>query len=460
MNPPYIRQEKIDKQDKEHYVKTYFLDRTSDIYTYFMVRALKLLKEGGAAAIISSDKWLEVGYGLKLQERLKPHILAVYGQRMRSFTADVNTVITVLKKDKLPDDHPIQFIYLSRYGSNEVINYKSIPRGKLSPGKWYYLRAPKIFEEKLLPKLNRRLGEFADIKRGFTTGANEFFYMKDITHLYEADYLANPKKFEEWGVKAKTSKELVEQGLIYVENEGGERFVIDRKDVVPIIKSPKEITSYSIGRPKLLCLYTKNPGKFTYKYIEWGVKQGFHKKPTCQSRNPWFKLPDLEPAQILFPMFVMARFFFGFSSDPVVCDNMLYTVYPKYNKTNFWLFINSTIFYLTAELYSLRMGGGALALKVNFYEDMPVPNLKELNVSFPAEKLLKRTPLPYYDEVKQPDRRELDKAVLRALGFPEHELDTLVDELHKAFVWVVEDRLIKAGRPLQGLEEEEYGEDN
>jgi ABC-type dipeptide/oligopeptide/nickel transport system ATPase component len=116
MNPPYIRQEKIDKQDKDHYVQTYFLDRTSDIYAYFMVRALKLLKEGGAAAIISSDKWLEVGYGLKLQERLKPHILAVYGQRMRSFTADVNTVITVLKKDKLPDDHPIQFIYLSRYG--------------------------------------------------------------------------------------------------------------------------------------------------------------------------------------------------------------------------------------------------------------------------------------------------------------------------------------------------------
>jgi hypothetical protein len=460
MNPPYIRQEKIDKQDKEHYVKIYFLDRTSDIYAYFTVRALKLLKDGGAAAIISSDKWLEVGYGLKLQERLKPHILAVYGQRMRSFTADVNTVITVLKKDKLPDDHPIQFIYLSRYGGDEVINHKSIPRGQLSPGKWYYLRAPKIFEEKLLPKLNHRLREFADIKFGIKTGANEFFYMKDITHLYEADYLANPKKFEEWGVKGKTGKELVQQGLIYIENEGGERFVIDRKDVVPIIKSPKEITSYSIGRPKLLCLYTKNPGKFTYKYIEWGVKQGFHKKPTCKSRNPWFKLPDLEPAHLLFPMFLMARFFFGFASQPVICDAALYAVYPEHNKTNFWLYINSSIFYLTVELYGMRMGGGALQLKVNFYEDMPVPNLKELNVSFPVEKLLRRTPLPYYDEVKQPDRRELDKAVLRALGFPEHELDTLVDELHKAFVWVVEDRLIKAGRPLQGLEEEEYGEDN
>jgi hypothetical protein len=139
---------------------------------------------------------------------------------------------------------------------------------------------------------------------------------------------------------------------------------------------------------------------------------------------------------------------------------MFYSCYPKIDKTKLWLYVNSTVFFLTTELHGMRMGGGALALNVEFYEDMPVPNLKELNVSFPAEKLLKRTPLPYYDEVKHPDRRELDKAVLRALGFPEHELDALVDELHKAFVWVVEDRLIKAGRPLQGLEEEEYGEDN
>jgi hypothetical protein len=161
-------------------------------------------------------------------------------------------------------------------------------------------------------------------------------------------------------------------------------------------------------------------------------------------------------------MFLRARLFFGFASEPVICDAALYAVYPKHNKTNFWLYINSIIFYLTVELYGMRMGGGggALQLKVNFYEDMPVPNLKELKVSFPAEELLKRTPLPYYDEVKQSDRRELDKAVLRALGFPEHELDALVGELHKAFVWVVEDRLIKAGRPLRGLEEEEYGEDN
>jgi hypothetical protein len=461
MNPPYVRQEKINPKAKEHYVESYSLERTSDIYAYFMVRALKLLKDGGAAAIISSDKWLEVGYGLKLQERLKPHILAVYGQRMRSFTADVNTVITVLKKDKLPDDHPIQFIYLSKYGGDEVINHKSIPRGQLSPGKWYYLRAPKIFEEKLLPKLNHRLRDFADIKRGFTTGANEFFYMKDITHLYEADYLANPKKFEEWGVKAKTGKELVEQGLIYVENEGGERFVINREDVKPLVRSPKQIRSYVFDKIPTLVLYTRNPGKFTTKYIRWGERQGYNERPTCKARRPWYVIPELESANILLPMSWMSMIYIPYCNEKVLCDARLYAANTENNISprKLWLYLNSTLFYITVELLCRRLGGGATDIKVEDYEMMPIPDFSDININL-GENILRRPPKPYYDEVKEPDRRELDKAVLRALGFPERELDALVDELHKAFVWVVEDRLIKAGRPLQGLEEEEYGEDN
>ncbi|MEM3111374.1 MAG: DNA methyltransferase, partial [Candidatus Caldarchaeum sp.] len=147
MNPPYVRQERIPKNKKEYYVSTYKLDRKTDLYAYFMVRALKLLRTGGVAALITSDKWLETGYGITLQMVLKPHVVAVYGQRMRSFEADINTVITVMKKDNLPDSHPIQFIYLERYGDKPVRNYKSVERGKLKPGKWYYLRAPRFFEE-------------------------------------------------------------------------------------------------------------------------------------------------------------------------------------------------------------------------------------------------------------------------------------------------------------------------
>jgi hypothetical protein len=293
--------------------------------------------------------------------------------------------------------------------------------------------------------------------------------MKDITHLYEADYLANPKKFEEWGVKAKTGKELLEQGLIYIENEGGERFVIDRKDTKPIVRSPEEIRSYRIGQLKTLCLHTKMPGKYTQRYIEEYAKRvitvgdkrtTFAKRPTFKSRKRWYFLPDLTTSKIILIKSFDEVLYQPISDYPVLCDQRAYLFITKLNVEEVWKYLNSTLFFITMELYADRLGGGASDIRVEDYEIMPTPDLSNLSVNFPATKLQSREPLPYYEEVKQTDRRELDRAVLRALGFPEHELDALVDELHKAFVWVVEDRLIKAGRPLRGLEEEEDGEDN
>ncbi|MEM2967413.1 MAG: hypothetical protein QW269_02395, partial [Candidatus Caldarchaeum sp.] len=359
---------------------------------------------------------------------------------------------TIMKKDKLPDSHPIQFIYLERYGDKPVRNYKSVERGKLKPGKWYYLRAPRIFEEVLLPRLTHKLKDFAEIKRGFTTGANEFFYVKDITHLYEADYLANPRKFNEWGVNAKTVEELRKQGLIYIENEGGERFVIDRKDVKPVVRSPKQIRSYMIKDIPTLCIYTSNPGRFTQQYIKWGESKRFHKRPTFRGRRrgrqPWYKLAEFKPAHIFLPMSWDEIGYIPYSEEPIVCDHRLYGLYYS-NPLQAWVFLNSTVFLLACELFCRRLGGGATDIMVRDYEEIPVPDLNSLNVSFDPVVLLSRNPFPYHQEVKESDRRELDRAVLKALGFNEHELDKLVDELHRAFVDVVEDRLIKAGRPLR-----------
>jgi Holliday junction resolvasome RuvABC DNA-binding subunit len=86
---------------------------------------------------------------------------------------------------------------------------------------------------------------------------------------------------------------------------------------------------------------------------------------------------------------------------------------------------------------------------VEDYEEMPVPDLTQININFDAERLFKREPLKYTEEVKQGNRKELDRAVLLALGFPEKEIEQLVEKLHEAFVAVVEDRLIKAKGPAE-----------
>jgi type I restriction-modification system DNA methylase subunit len=80
-NPPYIRQEflgidektrikqMIESENKKIVVgisqdkKKIILDKQSDIYVYFFIHALSLLKQKGMLGFITSNKWLEAGYG-------------------------------------------------------------------------------------------------------------------------------------------------------------------------------------------------------------------------------------------------------------------------------------------------------------------------------------------------------------------------------------------------------------
>ncbi|MDR0534848.1 MAG: Eco57I restriction-modification methylase domain-containing protein [Puniceicoccales bacterium] len=70
-NPPYVRQELI--KDQKPILKRRFPEVFSglaDLYVYFYARAHELLRLGGIAAFISSNKWLRAGYGESLRQHL------------------------------------------------------------------------------------------------------------------------------------------------------------------------------------------------------------------------------------------------------------------------------------------------------------------------------------------------------------------------------------------------------
>lgn len=197
----------------------------------------------------------------------------------RSFKqADVNTVIVLIKRpeNKL-DDFTLRFIAFKK-PFEEVINtnnllaientthpvfdhpdYRLYPKSKkelLTEGvefpeenseldlqhsleslpyignKWggKYLRAPEIYFKILEKGKDKlvRLGDIAEVRRGFTTGANEFFYLKPV---------------------GKTVKEVVEiaeknpQALIRVKNGAGWEGEIEAEFLKPVIKSPRELKS-------------------------------------------------------------------------------------------------------------------------------------------------------------------------------------------------------------------------
>ncbi len=140
-NPPYVRQESIAApvvngrqvtEDKKEYKAmlarsvyqawpTFFgyrantdtagrkIDAKSDLYVYFYFHGLSLLNPQGSFIFITSNSWLDVGYGADLQECLLRHghaKMIIDNQVKRSFaSADVNTVIALLSRpDERRDD--------------------------------------------------------------------------------------------------------------------------------------------------------------------------------------------------------------------------------------------------------------------------------------------------------------------------------------------------------------------
>lgn len=93
-------------------------------------------------------------------------------------------------------------------------------------------------------------------------------------------------------------------------------------------------------------------------------------------------------------------------------------------------------------------------MMIKDYEELLVPDIRKIHF-MNTTNILDRTVKVYLEETKMEDRRELDKYIFKQLGLDEID----IDEFYREFIELVEDRLIKADRPLKRTEEE-HDEDN
>ena len=476
MNPPYVRQESIPQSRKKYYTDKFGIDRKSDLYAYFFIRALNLISADGVMSVITSDKWLETGYGIALQRRIKDNIVAIYGQRERSFGADINTVITVCTAR--PNSRSvIDFTYLETYGLEKVRLHYAIQRKDLQPGKWFYLRSPKVFMEKILPKLTHKLGDFAEIKRGFTTGANDFFYMKDVSHLYETDYLANPKKFEEWGVKARNATELKEQELVYIENGLRERFIFRKADLSAVVNDVQILSSRVIEKLNTFLFTPAQPlDKYAKGYIRWGENyktvprkgknkgdeiRGFNNLKSVASHRPnWYNIGSRRPAKIVIPRFINKRYFVPISkSEEILTGDSFALLYCKNNDLTerIWVYLNSNIFWIVEELYGRIGGGGVLAQIAGEYRKMPCPDFSQIQTDTSLISEISKLESLDFDEEKMTNtHHSLNRRVLDSL----HLSEIKVSDTDKMLIDLMNERYLRAqGNENENRDDEEGREE-
>jgi methylase of polypeptide subunit release factors len=108
-NPPYVRQEKIDKINKPKYAlavadafKGTRLSGRADLHCYFWPHAARFLKEDAYFGFLTSGQWLDVDYGFELQRWMLENfkIIAIMESSTERWFPDarVKTCITILQR--------------------------------------------------------------------------------------------------------------------------------------------------------------------------------------------------------------------------------------------------------------------------------------------------------------------------------------------------------------------------
>jgi hypothetical protein len=525
-NPPYVRQEMIAppllreedfspeqwrKKKAEHKAKLqhsacelwprFFKNRKpdgkSDLYVYFYLHGLSLLNEKGSFCFITSNSWLDVGYGADLQEFLLKHShvkLILDNEVKRSFAqADVNTVIVLLAP---PDDHredglskTARFVMFKKpfeevaraevFKAIEAVTERQsteayrvtarpqrelleeglesetdeehpTPQKRKSHGpliktaryisnKWggKYLRAPEIFFT-ILEKLRdcgKPLGEFVWGQRYLNTGgADGFFIFTKFNILPSGDYIE----------VINDSKE----GRMH----GSPKFVIEREFLRPAIKST-DIDKLVVTNPDALVLDVPpdTPSlqrKAVYEYIKWGESVGFNRRSVTSIQTPWWKAP--RQARESGPLLMLRNYndvhksFYNPQRFIAVRFYRLYPNDPEHEKPLAAL-LNTTIFALFREIYgSTKLGLGAL--------DTTMADMLRVPIPFPVDKVYQEKLARQFDilsarpaqsveiEKSLPDRRALDEVVFDVLGLTAGEREAV----YEAVVNLVRARLEKA----------------
>ena len=449
-NPPYTRQEEMEYKDQiREEALTYSdgskiqLDARAGIYAYFFTHSAKFLKNHGMMGQITSDTWLDVGFGEDLKrfflDRFKIHAIIWYD--VRAFEkALVGTCITILEKEDESkedrDNNIVKFVRIKKAMPTEelVITIETAKEDfederigitvkkqkELEPkDKWgKFLRAPTIYFKLLSNPKMIKFREIADIKRGYTTGANEFFYL-------------DKEKIKLWGIE----KQFLEPVVTSPKNVKIELRSTDISDWLLMVNLPKE----------------KLSNQNVLKYIEHGENvevrvrggkdkgkaiKGYPNLSTLKARSIWYSLARREPAPLLFSCKIWERLIVAVNEAKAQADKAFYEIRPRDINDIYVLagILNSSLTALLAELHGRFYGGGVLELEI--YECKALPVLDPKRLSKRERQRIETTFSKVCEaqskgdeKLEQDARIERDNAIFDALKLTENERKQVYDGL-------------------------------
>jgi type I restriction-modification system DNA methylase subunit len=193
-NPPYVRQEQLGP-DKPYFREHYEVYHgVADLFVYFFAQGLRLLREGGRLAYISSNAWLRADYATLLRQYLRMQtnidtIIDLGDNRVFADAPDMTPAIQIVCKTKPKDEYTAQAAVFARgegiTSFREQLDHKLfiLPiYNQLDSGWQLASDASRVLFTKLM-KIGKPLGEVVEgrLFRGAVTGLNEAFVVDQVT---------------------------------------------------------------------------------------------------------------------------------------------------------------------------------------------------------------------------------------------------------------------------------------
>jgi adenine-specific DNA-methyltransferase len=289
-NPPYIRYQYFNKEQQED-AGTIFssanlkYSKLTNAWVSFVVGASLMLKEQGKIGFVLPAEILQVSYAQPLREYLARTFnkINIISFKKLIFPDIQQEVVLLLCEKNNSDSHLIEHIELTDASelANLDIRKLKTPHKKIDfkSNKWtfYFLEQEEIdFIERLQKeKAISKLGDFATVEVGITTGSNPFFTVPfSIVKQFHLEKFAKPL----------VGRSVQVPSAIFTTND----WYKNRDD---------EARTHLLVFPKLSEL-NKEVGAL--EYLKLGEEQEIHKGYKCRIRDEWQIIPSVRVSEALF----------------------------------------------------------------------------------------------------------------------------------------------------------------
>jgi adenine-specific DNA methylase len=290
-NPPYIRYQYFDKKQQIEAEKIFQnanlrYSKLTNAWVSFVVGSSLLLKDNGKIGFVLPAEILQVSYAKTLRNFLSHYYnkINIVSFKKLVFPDIQQEVILLLCEKNNTNEHYIEHIEVEDIDRLMAIDIASIKKTKkridFKSNKWtfYFLEQKEIdfLEEITRNGAIPKLGDFADVEVGITTGSNEFFTVPlAIVEAFELQPFAKPL----------VGRSVQVNSPIFTYNDWLQNRQSNARAHLLIFPLMDEL---------------KKHHKEALKYILMGERKGIQNGYKCGIRDEWQILPSIWISDALF----------------------------------------------------------------------------------------------------------------------------------------------------------------